>query len=578
MIRESDIPLPIRDIVIKCVEPKPEDRYQACEELIAALDSSASTPKSAAVEESATSVGQCASCGHRNPQNVSFCENCGAGLFEACPQCRHENRLGVRYCGSCGLDLEQYQRMLAHLETSREMIEQHRYSSAVVKAQAALEIMPEDDGALRMFDEAKGLQDELERHKARAQEFIQQFAYEAARDELRAALALRPEDNGLTRALMLIPKKIKERDIRRALEAGNEFAEATEFQEAAASYDKALALAPDNESVAQAVARAKGRLESRCEAFIQETVPTAAKHVDAREFEPAIKLLEQVLALQPEHAEAKRLLGLASQAEGTRRTEAVDSLLAEADAYERRKRYEIALARLQTAHELLPRRRDILGRLRVVKELVVLRNMVYIEAGEFIFGENKVGLLRRANKIDLPAFYIDRYPVTNAEYKTFCEETGRRVPSQWTEMRIPKGLENHPVVNINFADAQAYAEWVGKRLPTEEEWEKAARGTDGRKYPWGPELDPKCCNAGTHGTTPVDRYPRGQSPYGVLDMVGNCWEWCDVRYPSDHRARIRRGGVGKRLGCTARSKVKARHCHMDLGFRCAKNAKGPPPS
>ena len=578
MIRESDIPLPIREIVIKCVEPKPEDRYQTCLELIAALDASTSAPKSAAVEESATSVGQCASCGHRNPQDVSFCENCGAGLFEECPQCRHENRLGVGYCGSCGLDLEQYRCMLAHLETAREMIEQHRYSAAVAESEAAIGIMPEDDSARRMLDEAKGLQDELDGHKSRAQEFIQQSAYEAARDELRAALALRPEDKGLTRAIMLIPKKIIERDIRRAIEAGNEFVEATEFQEAAESYDKALALAPSNEPVAQAVARAKRRLKHRCEVFIQESVVTAAKHVDAREFEPAIKLLEQVLALQPEHAEAKRLFGLASQAEGTRRTEAVDSLLAEADAYERRKRYEIALARLQAAHELLPSRRDILERLRVVKELVVLRNMVYIDAGEFIFGEGKVGLLRRSNKIDLPAFYIDRYPVTNAEYKRFCDETGRRVPSQWAEMKVAKGMENHPVVNVTFADAEAYAEWVGKRIPTEEEWEKAARGPDGRKYPWGSELEANCCNLGTDGTSPVDRYPRGQSPYGVLDMVGNCWEWCDVRYPTDHRARVRRGGVGKRLGCTARSKVNARHSHMDLGFRCAKDAKGPPPS
>jgi formylglycine-generating enzyme required for sulfatase activity len=139
------------------------------------------------------------------------------------------------------------------------------------------------------------------------------------------------------------------------------------------------------------------------------------------------------------------------------------------------------------------------------------------------------------HSIDLAAFYIATYPLTNALYQLFVDAVGYIPPSGWREGRYPELLADHPVVNVSWHDALAYCRWLTAetgqvyRLPTEAEWEKAARGTDARPYPWGYEFDKARCNTGEGGigyTTPVHAYPGGASPYGVMDLVGNVWEWC----------------------------------------------------
>jgi formylglycine-generating enzyme required for sulfatase activity len=129
-------------------------------------------------------------------------------------------------------------------------------------------------------------------------------------------------------------------------------------------------------------------------------------------------------------------------------------------------------------------------------------------------------------------------PVTNAQYAPFVQATFR-TPGHWEARKPPRGKADHPVVNVSWDDAVAYCDWLagvtGKpyRLPSEAEWEKGARGTDGRIYPWGDEWDAGRCNteeAGVGDTTPVGAYPRGRSPYGLLDMTGNVWEWTRSLY------------------------------------------------
>ncbi len=160
--------------------------------------------------------------------------------------------------------------------------------------------------------------------------------------------------------------------------------------------------------------------------------------------------------------------------------------------------------------------------------------MVFIEAGEFVMGSNERWDDESPEHINRTgAFFIDLYEVTNADYAEFVKATGHEPPFHWNNGKIPEGKENHPVVYVSWFDADAYCRWKGKRLPTEEEWEKAARGTDGRIYPWGNlwTLD-KSNNPykGSTGTEPVGRYPEGRSPYGVYDMSGNVWEWVDSYY------------------------------------------------
>jgi serine/threonine protein kinase/formylglycine-generating enzyme required for sulfatase activity len=162
-------------------------------------------------------------------------------------------------------------------------------------------------------------------------------------------------------------------------------------------------------------------------------------------------------------------------------------------------------------------------------------DMVLISAGEFEMGDNGHEADERpAHVVTLPAFYIDAYEVTNAQYKQFCDETHHPYPPNpgWDPQYFEKS--DYPVLGIEFADAKAYAAWAGKRLPTEEEWEKAASwdpvNKKKRLYPWGNNAAPGRANIKTGKVAPVTAYQEDRSGYGVYGMAGNAWEWVDSLY------------------------------------------------
>jgi gamma-glutamyl hercynylcysteine S-oxide synthase len=200
------------------------------------------------------------------------------------------------------------------------------------------------------------------------------------------------------------------------------------------------------------------------------------------------------------------------------------------------------------------------------------KNMVRIPGGSYVFrvkgieveGSDDVGVdvqypwensPRRfhEHQMELKPYYIDKYPVTNAEFKTFLDATHYRPQNDlnflkdWKNGAIPAGWENKPVTWVSIEDARAYAKWAGKRLPHEWEWQFAAQGNDDRAYPWGNTWDAKAVPEPDPGRTMrgpdnVDAHPDGASPYGVMDMVGNVWQWTD-EYVEDHtRGGILRGG------------------------------------
>jgi formylglycine-generating enzyme required for sulfatase activity len=175
--------------------------------------------------------------------------------------------------------------------------------------------------------------------------------------------------------------------------------------------------------------------------------------------------------------------------------------------------------------------------------------LIKIPAGEFLMGsdpekDEKAGKDEQPqHSVYVSEFYISKYPVTNEQYLAFAKATSYDPPDHWKKGKIPPSKENHPVVHVSWEDANAYCKWLAEvtgkpyRLPTEAEWEKAARGTEGRLYPWGDEWDETKCNtsgSSVGGTTPVGGYsPQGDSPYGCADMAGNVWEMCADWYSED---------------------------------------------
>jgi formylglycine-generating enzyme required for sulfatase activity len=243
-------------------------------------------------------------------------------------------------------------------------------------------------------------------------------------------------------------------------------------------------------------------------------------------------------------------------------------------------------------------------------------NMVLVPEGEFTRGTEEYDWAKPEQRIYLDAFMIGTYPVTNREFKRFIDAGGYQQEASWTpegwQWRVEDDIllpelwydrqwngDNFPVVGISWYEAAAYAAWLGKktgkayRLPTEAEWEKAARGTDGKIYPWGNEFNKNLCNSEESGldrTSPVGIFPGGKSSFGCFDMAGNVWEWCadwyDEEYyresplknpkgPAAGSSRVFRGGgwiiIAEFCASAIRSHAPPASRRGYLGFRLARS-------
>lgn len=219
--------------------------------------------------------------------------------------------------------------------------------------------------------------------------------------------------------------------------------------------------------------------------------------------------------------------------------------------------------------------------------------MVRVPKGPFLYGEDRI-------KENLTYdFLIDIHPVPNAAFAKFFQAGGYGKESYWSQegWKWRKAKEvtqpeyywkddtfNQPdqsVVGVSYYEAEAFAKWAGKRLPNEQEWEKAARGTDGRAYPWGEEFDANMCANSVKGkrvrTTPIGTFPEGQSPYGCQDMAGNMWEWCASWWGNEKTYRVLRGGSWNFVNpedfrCASRFNSAPRIHLVNIGFRCVQDA------
>ncbi len=235
---------------------------------------------------------------------------------------------------------------------------------------------------------------------------------------------------------------------------------------------------------------------------------------------------------------------------------------------------------------------------RDVVERYIPGDMLEIPAGIFLFGDNK------EERTIQESFELDVFPVTNSQYRAFLVDHSQgseprdkekhqlidfdssRVKSKHGKYQVEPGFDDHPVTGVTWYGAKTYSDWRSAkeggnfRLPTEEEWEKAARGEKGRKYPWGDNFDQTLCNTAESGigtTTPVQQYLGGKSPYGCFDMAGNVWEWTNTRYDEAKNLKIIRGGSWDDASEIARCAYRLGYfpaLRLDtLGFRCARTSK-----
>ena len=221
-----------------------------------------------------------------------------------------------------------------------------------------------------------------------------------------------------------------------------------------------------------------------------------------------------------------------------------------------------------------------------------IERMAAVPRGEFLMGSDEGAADERPrHRRPVDTFWIDLFLVTNEDYKAFVESTGHTPPRSWKTVSFPPGLGKHPVIEITWYDAMAYARWAGKRLPTEREWEKAAAGPEGRIYPWGNKWDATRCNwmdnpatrGEPKGPSPVGVFKRDRSSYGCFDMAGNVIEWTadwydkyptsrfrDVDFGAKHKV-LRGGSWQSNSRVLLRTANRARELpdnHGQYGFRC----------
>lgn len=239
------------------------------------------------------------------------------------------------------------------------------------------------------------------------------------------------------------------------------------------------------------------------------------------------------------------------------------------------------------------------GKVEAQEMQQIPEGMVLVPAGEFVIGtDHSEGIgpntprahndARPQHKLTLSAFFIDKTEVTNAHYKQYCDAVGYPVPPNWKNGTFASEEDDFPVTHITVYEAAAYAAWAGKRLPTEEEWEKAARGTDARLYPWGNNWDQARLVWNRKRAAKVGQFSAGASPYGALDMAGNVYEWTSSWYQAYPNAPINFDEYGEKMkvirggGFDGYETIARTHYRSVaypgsrsewIGFRCVKDEK-----
>jgi len=486
------------------------------------------------------------------------------------------------------------------LQAEREALEQERRQAeerirlSAEEAQRAAEVQARLDAERLAGEKEERANLGAERRKLEAERQRLEEArakLEAERQELQEAQRLAREREEQAKQ-EVEQRRLEEERKRLAEEKARQDAEEQARREAEENARRdAERLAREQEELARRQAEQKRLEEERLRLAEEQTREEDERHAKrerlAREREEQAKQQaeQQRLAEERKRAAAEQAVREEAQrklAEERRRAEEQ----AKARAEQRSKPIEEARVRPFTPP---PAGRELIGKDGAP--------IVLVSAGEFTMGGDSIDNPR--HPVYLDAFYMDKYEVTASRYAKFLQATRRQLPFKWSEMSLVSHGDR-PVIGVTWEDADAYCRWASKRLPTEAEWEKAARGTDGREYPWGNEAPTprhanfnKCCEWKGYGVLAiVGSLEAGRSPYGIYDLAGNVSEWVADWYdntsykyelernpkgPRDGEEKVVRGGSWYDSALLQRSALRSRSYpsapSTDRGFRCAKDAK-----
>jgi formylglycine-generating enzyme required for sulfatase activity len=376
------------------------------------------------------------------------------------------------------------------------------------------------------------------------------------------------------------------------------FYEAGDFKLARQYYQRILEILPGDAFAARRVKDCETQLEAqdalmrerRNIPYYREVIRASMEQSDADSRRLAGDYIDKILSVEPEDAEALNFRAKLAQLNSHQTTSEPPDAVSPPSAPATR---ETAAAFGKSIEPAIP---ETAGPKPTpsATPTAIPENMVRIPGGDYLIGslpgrspfENELP----RHQVHLQPFFLDRYEVTNEEYKRFCDATGHAYPEYFINGDFPPGAARRPVVMVSWSDADAYAHWAGKRLPTEFEWEIAAAGSSGKTWPWGNRWISNAANTrekGDKDSGDVGAYPFDVSDYGIYDLAGNVSEWTQNWYQPyrgnrrkekeyGEQYKVLRGGSSKASKEFARSQFRARlpvsYRSMDLGFRCALSA------
>jgi formylglycine-generating enzyme required for sulfatase activity len=548
VVRSDRIPIRWRNVILKCLEEKPEIRYFSIDDLLRELDAARITAASLSLTSVSPGAFACSSCGHNNPEEKKYCLACGIGLFLGCPKCGEEERAGTSFCGSCGVNIPAWQGCMEYYQAARRHLESYAFGRAEKAATLALESVPGHKGATLLLRKATQIGKAVKESRVAARQQEDGERFEEAEKFWRRVLEDVPDDDEALKALAALQEKIHTRNVERAPQGIREALKLVDLDAALASFEILKAGSIDHASPELALFIEQiGELRSvQVSASIQE----CQVHLEGGDLSAAQECMDRARGIC---GKGVGLLSAETSLDGN--IFAQDEALTEAREKAREKALEVSV-RINPFHVEGWTVEDSTlgygGYPQKLKDPKTGITFILVDPGVFLMGSPDSDKGRKkietqfTVKLTTP-FYLGQTEVTQGQWKKLMDSN----PSYFRGDALP-------VEQVSWDDCQEYLQKARSdyRLPTEAEWEYACRAGTKLRFHSGnsdSHLGAVAWHAknSKHQTHPVAK--KQPNPWGFYDMHGNVREWCQDWYgiyPHRAAANPRGPSSGQRIAFT----------------------------